>query len=65
MSAREVKIEGNSFFEFFYGFGQKTCFSVCAPKDNAQLRPISELPDHAVKNLLRGSDLMLLEISKT
>ena len=60
-----MKVKGNSSFEFFYGFGQKPSFSVCAPKDDAQLRPISELPDHAVKNLLRGSDLMLLEISKT
>ncbi len=65
MGARKMKVKGNSFFEFFYGFGQKTGFAIGAPKDNAELGPISELLDHAVKNLLRGSDLMLLEISKT
>ena len=65
MGAREMKIEGNSLLEFFDGFGQKACFAISATKDNAQLGPVSELLDHPVKNLLRGSNLMLLEIRKT
>ena len=65
MGAGEMKVKGDSLFELFYGFGQKTRFAICPPKDNAELRPISELTDHAVKDLLGGSDLMLFEISKT
>src|SRR5258708_10516329 len=56
MSSRKMRIEANCPIELVDGFGQKTCFSISAAKYDAKLRPIAELPDHAVKNLLRGSD---------
>ena len=64
MGAREMKVEGNRFFELLDGFGQKPRLAICAAKDDAQLRTVAELPEHALENSLRGSNLMLLEMSK-
>src|SRR6266446_3229820 len=58
-----IRIRSQLNLEFLYCFSQETRFSIGAAKDNSELGPISELPDHAVKNLLGGNDLMLLEIS--
>src|SRR6267154_6173014 len=65
MRAGKVRVQDHGFFEFFYGFSQKSGLPIGAAKDDAELRPVSELSDHALKNLFRGSNLMLLQISKS
>src|SRR4051812_12095470 len=65
MSSGEFAVNSDGAFELVYCFGQKSRFAVGPAKDNMQLRTVAELFEHASKDLLRGSQLMLLEICES
>src|SRR5437899_3346896 len=65
MSPGKTAIDSDSSLKLVDRFDQKSRFPVGPAKDDMQLRTVAKLFEHPFVDLLRESELMLLEIGKS